>query len=65
MAAIREDMTLEELRALVARAKPRPGVSERLVRSIQQSMRVEGYDVTTEEVRTMAEEILEDVRKAG
>jgi hypothetical protein len=53
---------LSELQELARRAVPRAEVSARMVRSVEQSMRVEGYPVSEAEVRLSAERVL---RAAG
>jgi len=53
---------LSELRELAREATPGGVVSARMVRSVQQSMRVEGYPVTEDQVRSSAERVL---RAAG
>ncbi len=48
-----------KLIALKTAARPRTGdVPARMVRSIQQSLRVEGYDLSERVVREMAERVL-------
>jgi hypothetical protein len=59
---ITADSRLSELRELAHGATPSGIVSARMVRSIQQSMRVEGYPVTEDQVRSSAERVL---RTAG
>jgi hypothetical protein len=55
---------LIDLQALVQRAEPTSAVyTETLIRSVQQSMRVEGHPVSAETVRAAAERVL--VRSAS
>jgi hypothetical protein len=49
-------MKLSEVRRLLEEQKPIDGRA-RMVRSIQQSMRVEGYDVATEVVAKAVEDV--------
>jgi hypothetical protein len=49
---------LLDLQAIVRAAKPSRGVRDEFVRSVQQSLRVEGYEVADAQVRHAVEAVV-------
>ncbi len=58
MARVTPKTSLSELRARVRAAEARGvDLSDRLIRSVQQSLRVEGYEVREDAIRTALERV--------
>lgn len=58
MVLVTRDTSLLDLQAIVRAAKPSRGVRDEFVRSVQQSLRVEGYEVADAQVRHAVEAVV-------
>jgi hypothetical protein len=58
MAPVTRDTRWQDLQAIVKAAKPSLGVRDEFVRSVQQSLRVEGYELAEAQVRRAVEAVV-------